>query len=273
MAGIFKQQYTTTVKKNGKPVKIKRKTQCWYIEYRNADDVLRRIKGFKDKTATRQLADQLERKVALAAVGIVDQFEEHKKRLLSEHLGDFESALRADGLTEHYVKTTRKRAEAVMTDCGFVRWTDISASRVQQSIAKMKQAAKTRRDYQQATKQFLTWMVQDRRAGENPLAHLKPITVTKADMKQRRALTPDEIATLLHYTPMLKKRWHMTGAERAILYRLAIETGLRAKELRSLQKNSFDFEANTVTVVETDTKNRKEAVLPLRVEPPQPAGL
>ncbi len=266
MAGIFKQQYTTTVKKNGKPVKIKRKTRCWYIEYRNADDVLRRVKGFKDKTATRQLADQLERKVALAAVGIVDRYEEHKKRPLTEHLEDFENALRADQLTENHVVTTRRRAEVVMSSCGFVRWNDISASSVQQFVVKMKRAAKTRREYLQSAKQFCTWMVQDRRAGENPLAHLKPVTVTQADTQQRRALTPDEIATLLHYTPGFKKRFRLTGSERALLYRLALETGLRAGELRSLRKRSFDFDENTVTVVETDTKNRKLAVLPLRIE-------
>ncbi len=58
----------------------------------------------------------------------------------------------------------------------------------------------------------------------------------------------------------------MSGPERALLYRLAIETGLRANELRSLRVESFDFEQLTVKVESQDTKNRQEALLPLRAD-------
>lgn len=50
-----------------------------------------------------------------------------------------------------------------------------------------------------------------------------------------------------------------------MLYRLAVETGLRRNELRSLKVLSFDFEGCTVTVEAQHTKNGKLAVLPLRV--------
>ncbi len=58
----------------------------------------------------------------------------------------------------------------------------------------------------------------------------------------------------------------MDGYERALLYRLTVETGLRRKELRSLKVSSFDFENNTVTVVAGYSKRRREDVLPLRDE-------
>jgi integrase len=44
----------------------------------------------------------------------------------------------------------------------------------------------------------------------------------------------------------------------------AIETGLRAGELRCLTVSSFDFENRTVTVIDAYSKNRKESILPLR---------
>jgi len=50
----------------------------------------------------------------------------------------------------------------------------------------------------------------------------------------------------------------------ALLYRLAVETGLRRDELKSLKKSSFDFENLTVTVEAAYSKNRKQSVLPLR---------
>ncbi len=59
----------------------------------------------------------------------------------------------------------------------------------------------------------------------------------------------------------------MVGPERALLYRVAAETGLRAGELRSLTARSFALagDAPTVTVAAAYSKNRREAVLPLKV--------
>lgn len=55
----------------------------------------------------------------------------------------------------------------------------------------------------------------------------------------------------------------MTGPERALLYRLAIETGLRVRELKSLKVSSFDFDSNTVIIQAAYSKNRRESELPL----------
>jgi len=52
----------------------------------------------------------------------------------------------------------------------------------------------------------------------------------------------------------------MTGPQRALLYRLAIETGLRANEIRSLTRASFDLDACTVTVVAGSSKRRRKDV-------------
>ncbi len=58
----------------------------------------------------------------------------------------------------------------------------------------------------------------------------------------------------------------LTGHERALLYRLAVETGLRWSELRSLSRASFDFNAEpaTVTIAAAYAKNGEDDTLPLR---------
>ena len=56
----------------------------------------------------------------------------------------------------------------------------------------------------------------------------------------------------------------MTGYERALLYRLAVETGLRANELRTLKVSSFDFDNCSVVVEAAYSKHRRRDVLPLR---------
>ena len=53
MASIFKQQYTAKDPKTDK--RIKKKSACWYIDYKGPDGIRKRVKAFKDKTATTQL--------------------------------------------------------------------------------------------------------------------------------------------------------------------------------------------------------------------------
>jgi integrase len=58
----------------------------------------------------------------------------------------------------------------------------------------------------------------------------------------------------------------LTGEDRAILYLVALNTGLRANELASLTAGSFklDGESPTVTVEAAYSKHRRRDVLPLR---------
>jgi len=58
----------------------------------------------------------------------------------------------------------------------------------------------------------------------------------------------------------------MDGPERSLLYRLALETGLRAAELKSLTRGEFalDVEHPGVTVRAGYSKNRREDTLPLK---------
>ncbi len=61
------------------------------------------------------------------------------------------------------------------------------------------------------------------------------------------------------------ERFGMTGRERAMLYRLAVETGLRAGEIRSLTRASFELDATppVVRCLAAHTKNGKQAIQPL----------
>ena len=63
---------------------------------------------------------------------------------------------------------------------------------------------------------------------------------------------------------ILKVEQYFSCSRRALLYRLAAESGLRANELRSLKVSSFDFKNRIVSVKSRRTKNKKEAILPLR---------
>ena len=117
MASIFKQQYTTK-DKNGK--RIKKKSAFWYIDYKTADGIRKRVKGFKDKTATVQQAAKLEKEAELAQAGIIDHFKEHRKKPLIEHLEDFLSSLQAKENTPEYCNLTHNRAKRICKGCKFI---------------------------------------------------------------------------------------------------------------------------------------------------------
>jgi integrase len=125
----------------------------------------------------------------------------------------------------------------------------------------------TKKFYLQAAKHFCRWMVLDRRASSSPLEHLGGIKVDESDLKhRRRALTTDEVRRLLEATKESAVSFGLSGYERVLIYRLAAESGLRANEIRTLTVSSFDLKNLMVAVSAGNSKNRKQAVLPLRPE-------
>jgi len=264
MASIFKQQYTAT---DAKGRKVTKKSAHWYIDYKGTDGVRKRVRGFKDKTATAQLAAKLEKEAELAEVGIVDRHKEHRNRPLRGHLDDFKASLLAKGNTRKHAGVVFTRAKAVMEGCGYSFIGEVSASKVHQFLADLRgdgASIRTSNGYLQASKQFFRWLVSDNRTSENPLAHLQGLNAKLDVRRKRRSLEPDEIRYLLEVTRAAKTRFKMDGYERSLVYRFAFETGLRANELRTLKVSSFDFDHNTVTVVAGYSKHRREDVLSMR---------
>ncbi|MBW8015448.1 MAG: site-specific integrase [Planctomycetes bacterium] len=266
MASIFKQQYTAK-DKNGD--KIKKKSKFWYIDYKSVDGIRKRVKGYKDKGATMQLAAKLEREVELAEVGIIDKYAKHRKKALLEHLKEFRQSLLDKGNTAKHSDLTYKRAKSIIEACKFVFTPDLNASKVQSFLAqkrKVKINIRTSNHYLRTIKQFCAWLVADGRMGENPLAYLGSLN-PKTDIRlKRRALTPEEMKTLINYTMKSGLNKLLTGKERTMLYILAANTGFRVRELTSLTWQSFDFDdkAPTITVEASYSKHRREDVLPLR---------
>jgi len=121
----------------------------------------------------------------------------------------------------------------------------------------------------QNAQSFFAWLIRARRASENPLVSLSKIQVTeKARKLVRRPLEHAEAAALLTATRPGPARFGMEGEARYWLYRLALETGLRSSELRSLKRENLCLESDEphVWLPADNTKNRKPAELPLRPE-------
>ena len=130
---------------------------------------------------------------------------------------------------------TVSRIKRIVKDCKYIVWTDIAASKVQRCIAGMQEnglGKKTANYYLKAFQHFAGWMVFDGRATASPVAHLRALEVQKKDIRrQRRPLETDEVRRLLEATQAAEPRFGLTGYQRAMIYRLAVENGLRANEI------------------------------------------
>lgn len=305
--------YRPTYKENGK----NRKYANYYIELKDHQSIIRRIPAFSDKAQSEQLGKKINDLVIrkynheqpdvelskwletipaklrnrLAEIGLLDSQRAAAGKKLMEHLDDFYNALLADGTTEKQSQLVKSRAEKIIKGCGFVYWTDISASRVQQEISDLRKeiaivetktengktvkqrkikdlgaaSVQTKNFYLQAIKQFCKWMVQDRRAAQSPVDYLQGANIKNSDRRHtRRPFTVDEARRLLEAAKSGSDYQGLSGYGRALAYQLAIETGFRADEIRSLTVNCFDFDRCTVSLGGDFTKNHKSCTLPLR---------
>ena len=273
------------------------RTATWYVRARDHLGRVQRFAGYKDKAESEKMGRQIETLVAgrmnndppgpqltkwlevapvrlkrrLVKIGILDSSRAAGAKTLSEHLDDYKGSMLARGLTTKQAGQECCRIARIIKGCGFSNWSDVRADRLETYLADLRNGpknlcARTSNGYLGAFGTFLTWMVQHRRASENPIAYLRPLNERVDRRHDRVPFEIDEVRRLLDVVEREPVRFGMTGRERAILYKMTAETGLRANEVRTLCVSSFDWKARTVTVEAGHSKHRREDVLPLRPE-------
>ena len=176
----------------------------------------------------------------------------------------------SDGIQRDVALTTRKEAAKRMLGegCGFRRTADFSTSRVSNWLSDQRDAERlsiaTSNDYPGHVKSFATWLVRDQRISSSPLEHLQKLNESVEDKRERRAVSTGDFSRIVE-AAQSGSHWRLSGADRAMLYFVAVYTGLRAQELASLTPESFDLDAGTptVTVQAGYSKRRREDLQPL----------
>ncbi|MCK6474520.1 MAG: tyrosine-type recombinase/integrase [Planctomycetes bacterium] len=273
----------------------------WYGEFRDHTEQLRRLPLLTDKAASAEAGRKIERLVALrlsgeapdadlsrwllagpqrvvvllAKWGIVDQARLAGTRTLAQHLADYEQDLASGGNTSKHAEAMHYRVKRVLEGCGFRSLGDFNRDAIKTFLNKLRKekkvGARTYGYYVRELKAFGKWLMRSGRVRENPFANLEGLgakALAQDPVRQRRALSVEEIDKLLPAALGGPERYGLTGRERALVYRLAVETGLRVSELASLTRSSFRLEGKVplVQVAAGATKNAKAAELPLRAE-------
>ena len=259
--------------------RTREKSKTFRGRYRGADGKPRTVSLCDDQDAAETMLNELVTRAKREARGDIDPFEDHRKRPLAEHVEGFRSFLESKGGTAAHVALTVQRLSAVVDGCKFKKLSDLNAGRVSGWLADRRKpktdkeghdvaglSVASSNHYLVAVKSFGHWLVKDRRGPENPFAHLSRMNARVDVRHERRALTQKELGGLIGAVEKSDETFRgLDGSTRAMLYRVAAMTGLRASELASLTPASFDLAADmpTVTLEAAYSKHRREDVLPL----------
>lgn len=128
---------------------------------------------------------------------------------------------------------------------------------------------RTANHYRAALRNFVNWLIAERllSADQNPLGRVAAYSVPGL-VHPRRALTEDEARRLVEAAERGPQRNRLAGPDRAWCYRVALVTGLRRDELRSLTRDSFRLDSEggyppSVIIPGAETKNDEDAWLPI----------
>lgn len=202
-------------------------------------------------------------------IGLTDPFADHRTRPITEHLKDFEQALRdkSTGKDSGYIRQTVQRIRRMLDLAGIKTIEDLSLDRVRRTLGKLKEeglVANTRNSHLTSVSTFANWLVKIKRLAVSPLAGEKRAPVDKERVHVRRALTLDQFSRLVQVANVGALVRGVLGPQRALIYTLAAYTGFRASTLASLRPVDFDFEAKTVDVTANEWKGGRDHGVPLR---------
>ena len=284
--------YKETYKERGTGKKCK--SRKWYIDLTDHLGVRHRIPGFTDKRKTESLGQKIEALVSckipgdqpdkglqrwlkslpesmlekFVSWGLVDNFKVETTKPLYRHLEDWKKSLIASGCSTKHIKAILPRVEKVVKGCGFSLMSDIRPDKVENYLVELRksQISKTTYNYYiKACRQFGTWLQEAGRVELNPFLKLKKTIVTEADKKRpARVLNIEEVRALVQSAQNSAPYLGIAGNERALIYILANETGLRANEIRQLKIADFNFNESVLTVRVNISKNSRSAILPLK---------
>jgi len=249
------------------------------------------ITGCLDYKATKALADKLENEAWGRRKGLVDskieKLSQSEAMPLADHLAAFIVAMKGKDGTEKHVKRTESFIRAILDACGFTKPADLDAAKASAYVADLKRDGKHARAINArltAIKSFTRWMFRTERLRTDPMMQVSKLNA-KADRRHvRRAFGDDELERLIAAARQGGAwTWQkgngkpgddyrlltlsLDGPDRAMLYHVAAETGLRAGELASLTPACFDLadlDSAAVKVQAAYSKHRRDDVVAMR---------
>ena len=273
MASVFK-------RKNKHGVEVEKWTCC----YKGEDGKQKKVVGYADKRLSLKKATDLETRSAQIRDGSIRQADvtrdAAKLRKTHEHIADYRLGLIAKGSSLLHCDRIAAVLTRLMESASAPTLDKITSVKVQDAAHRMKAAGKSVRTCNHAigaARAFGRWLAINDRVEHDPMRQVSPLPSGSGRVYERRALSADQQSKLLAVAQagqpikisrrgcQYAERW-ITGPERATLYRIALETGFRAGEIRTLTAESFHCDADPPFVHLEKGKNGKPVDQQVRPE-------
>jgi integrase len=253
-------------------------SDVYYARFRDHGRWLTRTTGLTDRDDAQRKADKLELAAEVRREsGVEGQIADESRRAIEDHLPDYEAKLKtAKHWTPDHVARTLDCIRNICKLAGVRLACDLSADRINRAAVQLREhgiaskqkgvkqrplSLRTVHAYLTAVKGFSRWLAKTDKLPRDPLASVQKPNPDLDRRIERRMLLPDEWQWLKTTTLAGGDAYGMPARERVLCYATAIQTGLRAGELRSLTRARLFLDGKTpyITCKARSTKNRKEA--------------
>lgn len=263
-------QYVTGEVINGR-AKVQQATYVARIR-RNGKSV-RVPLGIFDKDAAESRAAQLQLDADRGKDGEkIKRMADHADTKLLDHLEDYKASLEGNNCDGQYITEAYRLIKRIISACRFWTTDDLDAKPMNTYLAgilkrKKGNSYRTRNKALVVFGGFIHWMQEaDRYDGDDPFKSIRKLP-EQADpnKRERRALTDDEVNKIIAAAERGEPVRHISGAERSVIYKTALGSGLRAAELGKLEVHMLvlDGEFPYIDLPPAIAKTKREALQPL----------
>ncbi len=245
------------------------------VQYSDASGRRRQVSIIGSKRDALNAGLKLERDAQSVRLGTADPNADalalHAARPLREHVAAFERDQLARDTTPKHARSVLARLRRVLVLAKVARLSDVTESSIRAAADAMRRngrALLTCRHHVRAVTQFTIWAKRDGRIAANPLADFRLVGFNpeRDRRRPRRELTDGEIARLLAHLDAAPPVRRVPAPDRRAFYLVALCTGLRVGELRTLTPSSFrrlDVDDPTIHLPASATKNGRAADQPV----------
>ena len=262
----------------------------WEVQFRDAQNIIRRLSLFSDKTASQEAGRKIVKLVALRMAGeapdaalvnwldicpqrilermaewdIIDNRRVVSGKPLTGYVDDWREAMEANHFAKRYISCSVNIVLRCIRGCGWKTVVDISRDDMApylKTLSSRGRSLDTLNHQIRCVKAFCNWLIDTGRITINPFTRYPMYNAETDRRKVRRALTMDELLRLFHAAESGVFTKGLTGHQRNLIYRLAVSTGLRWNEIRSLSIASFSLSGTqpSVTLQAQHAKNKEAA--------------
>jgi integrase len=245
-------------KKDGKSVR----RRLWWGQYRlDGDTRITRIPlHTQDKQVAVERLNKEVKRIQQEREGLIAPapMRDATSRSVVE-LGDlYADSLDALGRDDHYVNVTRARVRRLSKECRWKHLRDVTPASFQRWRTRQTTSPRTVNEYLATMRSFFNWLMKQEMAAFDPLVNVQRVEERGRRVKQRRALSVEEVRRLLEAAPLARRQFYMAG----------YYTGLRRSELEALQWGDIHMDDTKPYILAraATTKNHRDAKLWIRPE-------